>query len=180
MTLSVPIAGALGSARVELSDVINTAIHGALSSGISALGVVFLPQLSFAKGIFRGLVEKKMAPIVFDAGNALLQETHRDALDELADQLQQRQDAVQVCPVVTLADVAALFGDSVKADLLKNQDARLAPRQEEEIMALGYDRAAAVKDRLVHRDGIEPGRIFICAPQAARRADARPRVELRF
>ena len=48
--LSVPIVGELGKTKAELDDVIDTAIRGALSSGISALGFVLLPQLSFLKG----------------------------------------------------------------------------------------------------------------------------------
>ncbi len=122
-----------------------------------------------------------MAPIEFEAGRAVLDQVHQKALDTLAKQLQkQATRTVQLCPVVTLADVGALFGDTVKGTLLKNRKAGLAPQQEDELIALGYDRAVAIKDRLVHQDDIAADRIFTCAPQAARDADAKPRVELKF
>ncbi len=180
VTLSVPIVGDLGKTRVGLDDVIDTAIRGALSSGISALGFVLFPQLSFAKGIFKGLMKKTMAPIGFEAGRADLQEAHQKALDKLANQLQPQTSTVQLCPVVTYADVGARFGAPVKDNLLKDKKAELTPQQEDELIALGYDRAVVIKDRLVHQDGVAPERIFTCAPQAARDADAKPRVELRF
>ncbi len=178
--LSVPIVGVLGNTKVGLDDVIGTAIRGALSSGISALGFVLLPQLSFVKGILKGLTKKKTAPIGFEAGRADLQEAHQKALDKLAKQLQQQTTTVQLCPVITFSDVGALLGEPVKNNLLKNKKAELTPQQEDELIALGYDRAVVIKDRLVHQDDIAPDRIFTCAPQATRGADAKPRVELRF
>jgi hypothetical protein len=190
ITLDVPITGPLSEIRIGTGDIINTVMVKAVrASAVTYLTLALQPwgtALLVGKKLAEVATDKgiPLDPVAFEPGSGELGPEQRGYADKLAQVLDERPEiSVQLCPTVTPADLDALAAaqaeqareadDEEEATEESPADGAAPEEQEapefedfrEPLVALGLQRAAALKEYVVTAGGIEPARIIQCAPE---------------
>ena len=188
--LELPITGKLDSPDFDISDVLNQAITKATKEGaIASLSLLLQPYGSLIT-VARYAADKASAvhldPVVFEPASAEVDEARHDYLDKVAGIIEQRPNInIMLCGVASAYDRVEMARQATAArteDSDKKQGKDTLPPAvevpDEQLIDLADRRDAAVKDYLVGKHGIKPGRLVACQPRVDPDGGAKPRVDL--
>ncbi len=187
--LKLPIRGDLDSPDFDISDVINQAVAKATKeTAIASLTLLLQPYGSLIS-VARYAADKASAvrldPVEFSPASAELDEARHEYLGKVAGIIEKRPGInIRLCGVATAMDRDALVQQAAAArgagkdkkqgkeepPVIEIPDARL--------IELADQRDAAVKDFLIEKHGVKPGRLVACQPGIDLAAGAGPRVDL--
>ena len=127
----------------------------------------------------------RLDPVGFAAASDVLEEARHDYLDKVADIVAKRPGInIMLCGVATAYDRVELVrqAGAAQAEGKDRKQVKDAPPPvevpDEQLIELADRRDAAVKDYLVGKHGIKPGRLVACQPRIDPDGDADPRVDL--
>lgn len=165
--LEVPVAGDLSDPEFRvlgaLNPIIMKAVAGTAALAIQPLGSVLLVGTLLADQALKVTFE----PVVFDVGSTELNAGARKYLGQLANKLADKPKlAVRVCGVV--AD----------AERKKNKQGKYADTSAE-VLAIAQQRADAARAFLTI-SGVAKKQLRRCRPSFDAKADAQPRVDIKF
>ncbi len=175
--MDVPISGALSDLKVGLGDAIGKALRSALKSST----IAYLKFVNPTYGVGVTVIEKvkeqiqkiRIGPIEYEVGRSDLPTTAAKYLAETAAKLKKNTKLdVRVCPYATNKDLAAVAGKSLNEVVRKEMI--------DKVVQLGHDRAAGIKQELITRHDVAPGRVIICVTKYDKKEGAKPRVKLLF
>jgi hypothetical protein len=185
--LKLPITGKLDSPDFDVSDAINQAVAKATREGaIASLGLLLQPYGSLIT-VARYAADKASAvrldPVAFAPASAELEAERHAYLGKVAGIIEQRPGInLRLCGVATAMDRDALAAEAAgEKDGKGSKAADPKPEIEitdEQLIELADQRDAAVKDFLVARHGVQPGRLVACQPVIDPDEGAVPRVDL--
>lgn len=170
--IKVPVSGDAAAPEFSFKDAINRAVlRGIRKSGISYLKYYFQPYGSFitigeyALKAAGAVARIRLDPVFFPPGGILIAESQTGYLDRVAGLMKERPGIViKICGIAVRDEAAANGGEGKAAD--------------EALSALASIRAGLVKDYLVEKHAIDPGRLFLCNPEIEGEKGSKPRVEL--
>ena len=187
--LKLPITGAMDSPDFDISDVINQAVAKATKEGaIASLTLLLQPYgslITVARYAADQASAVRLDPVEFAAASDVLDEARHEYLDKVAGIILKRPGInIMLCGVATAYDRVELARQETASRSEgrdKKQDkAALPPVEvpEEQLIDLADRRDAAVKDYLVDKHGVKPGRLVACQPRIDPDGGATPRVDL--
>ncbi|MEC9340394.1 MAG: DUF748 domain-containing protein, partial [Pseudomonadota bacterium] len=164
--LTLPVRGNLQDPRFDLSNVMGTAMVGAVQSAVLTyvkVSVLPLAALGTVLDVVGATTQIQLSPVEFVAGESTpREEGFDDYLTELAAVAGERPGLrFRLCGLATGADVAGADEDGT-----------------DRLLALAGERASLIKRRLIEDKGIAAERLFICQPQVVDDGSP-PRVEVR-
>lgn len=157
IVLELPVSGALDSPDFAVQAVIQKALAKALQGASMAYLKYAIQPWGAVWMVGEKLTERAghiaFDPLVFQPGDSRLDKQAGNYLATLATLLQEKPFLrLTFCPITNAADSEYLAG------------APGAMATQEQLSALGAERAALVKQRLVDVFEISPGRLFSCPP----------------
>ncbi|UCC56806.1 MAG: DUF748 domain-containing protein, partial [Gammaproteobacteria bacterium] len=184
--LQLPITGDLENPDFDASDAINQAVATATKEGaLTSLTLLLQPYgslITVARYAADMASAIKLDPVVFSPGSAEIDAARHDYLDKVAGIIAQRPNInVKLCGVATTADRMALQEQAMAAIAEKKnkESEQQAPAiDDEQLVEIADQRDAAIKDYLINKHGIKPGRLVACQPAIDAEKDAEPRVDL--
>ena len=188
--LELPITGALDSPDFDISDVINQAVAKATKEGAIASLTLLLQPYGSLITVARYAADKASAvhldPVEFAPASDVLAEERHDYLDKIAGIIAKRPGInIMLCGVATAYDRVELVKQASAAqaegkDKKQAKDAPLADVEvpDDQLIGLADRRDEAIKDYLVEKRGIKPGRLVACQPRIDPDGGASPRVDL--
>jgi outer membrane protein OmpA-like peptidoglycan-associated protein len=192
--LKIPIEGDANNPDFDVTDAITTAVAKGVSAGATSYLVYALQpygaMVAVAKVAGEQASKIRLDPIVFEPGQANLDDSDRDYLSKIAKVLKERPKiAVKVCGVAVQQDIAHIqpppaktteqSGDKAAPGSKTAPPAAPPPVDEQKLTALGEQRAASVRDYLVENFKIPANRLTGCQTRLQTdRADAKPRTDL--
>ncbi|MCP4258091.1 MAG: DUF748 domain-containing protein, partial [Planctomycetes bacterium] len=188
--LDVPIKGKLDEIKIGYGGIINKVLAKALIAGTTSYLKYMFPTYGIAYTIAKKVGEEvtkvRIGPVIYEPGHAELTDTHEDFIKKIAKVMDERpQIEPQICGFMTEQDLLVVAGEKAREWYKQDDEGKqvldieaVSKDMKERVIILGYGRAKAIKDRLVSKYGIDPGRLYVCAPEYDNEADAKPRVEL--
>ena len=175
--LDVPISGPLDKLNVGISDILITALGKAIVPAASGYLVYALgPYGALAwVGMELGsrMLAVKLPPVLFEPGKTALPDTIDDYFSRLAKILQDKPEAdFRLCPKTPVWE---LKGRKEGRDTVELSDG-----EKKKLRELGQDRAAAIKEYLVEKFGVDGSRLLVCTTEIETKKSAKPRVEIRM
>jgi len=163
--LSIPITGSLDDPKFDLSDAIGQAIGGAMQKTLlTAVKIAFPLGAVVAIVDSVGTPKISVKPLEFAPGSSELTPALKSRIAEIAVYLKKKpEESPSMCGPATASDLAALLKAQPKAD-------------RSTAINLATARITAVRDELVSAHSIPAGRVFVCAPEFADKADTLPSV----
>jgi hypothetical protein len=191
--MTVPVSGNVRDPKFDVSDIINQAIGSALAETARTTLKVLFPLGALASAMLSD-GEVKLAPMPFAPGSAAAGPAGRDYVAQLHDLLAKRPGVtVALCGKAGPDDRESMLAEKTRRAAAEaatrppppgDAAPRAAPAPPTvsgaELEALANARAAAMRRLLTAGNGIDERRLLRCAPDVETRADAMPRVELRF
>ena len=182
--LKLPIKGDLENPDFDVSDVINQAVARATREGAIASLTLLLQPYGSLITVARYAADKASAvrldPVVFAPASSDLDKARHEYLDKVAGINEKRPGInIKLCGVATATDREALARQTGKGG--QQQDKPASPATEvsdERLIDLANSRDEAVKDYLVSRHGIKPGRLIACQPVIDPAEGVAPRVDM--
>ena len=177
--LTVPVGGDLGDPQFDVSDAVSQAIAGALkSTALTTLKVVF-PVAALVSLVIDADDRARLSlqPLEFAAGEAELDAEHRTRLSAVAELMKGRPGLrLKLCgkavpadwPELSLAkrqEETPLLARMQRLIGVDKQLAAALPPDRAVLAELAARRAAAAKEFLADRSGIDAGRLFECRPE---------------
>ena len=180
ISLNVPIKGPLSELNVGIGDILITALGKAIVPAASSYLVYALgPYAALAYvGIKVGekVLQVTLPPVPFAPGSAGIDDKQKKYLERIATLLKNRpRTDLQLMPVSTPQDLAPGTGPEKTAALPPRGSAR-----EKTLLALGQQRAEALRDYLARTWSIDRNRLMISMTRLAAGAREKPRVELQL
>jgi hypothetical protein len=187
--LKLPITGNLDSPDFDVSDVINQAVAKATKEGAIASLTLLLQPYGSLITVARYAADKAsavhLAPVEFSPASAELDEARHDYLGKVAGIIKKRPGInVRLCGIATALDRDAMVRQAAAAQAAgkdKKQGKEEPPAIEitdAQLVELADQRDAAVKDFLVDKLGVKPGRLVACQPGIDPDEGAGPRVDM--
>jgi hypothetical protein len=182
--LKLPIKGDLENPDFDVSDVINQAVAKATREGAIASLTLLLQPYGSLITVARYAADKASAvrldPVAFAPASSDIDKARYEYLDKVAGIIEKRPGInIKLCGVATAADREALASQSGKGGQQQDKPATAAVAvSDERLIDLANSRDDAVKDYLVSRHGIKPGRLVACQPVIDPAEGAGPRVDL--
>lgn len=188
--LEVPVNGELNNPDVNLQQVMNTALKGAMKKAsmavLSALLQPYGAMISIAQMAGEEMTKVRLAPVAFRPGLSELEPSSLDYIEKVGAMIRERSSLkIKLCGVTNTQDNDLLLieshkdsggeekintstgvpadGESIKVDMEKMQ-------------ALGHERALAVKSHLENTVGVNSSQLFMCLPKHL--SNGAPGVEL--
>lgn len=189
ISLKLPISGDLDSPHFDLGDVINKAVARATKEGaITSLTLLLQPYGSLIT-VARYAADKASAvrldPVEFAPASAEIDAARHDYLGKVAGIIKKRPGInIRLCGVATPRDREALVQKAAEtqaagSDKKKDGDQPPVPGiPDSQLIELADGRDAAIKDYLVGKHGVKPGRLVACQPAIDPDEGAGPRVDL--
>lgn len=185
--LQVPVTGALNDPDVDLQQVINKALSGAMKkASMLVLKTLLQPYgalISVAQMAGEKMTQVTLAPVQFAAGQAQLDEVARDYGRKLAEMISEREAlTLRLCGVANRQDLEALPGgnDDAEAELTPEARAEQEQLQRESLIALAGSRTEAFRHYLQNELGVKSSQLVVCLPKYSASANAVSGVELSF
>lgn len=181
--LKIPVSGDLQSPDFDISNVMNKAIATALKkTTVTYLKYALQPYgalLILGEAVGSQVGKVGFTPVEFDPGQAELNQAAIEYMARLGGILEQRPEMrLQLCGVATVQDLP----EEQLAALRKQQDEQASLTLDEDskatLLAIAEQRAARVKQFLVEKYSVEPGRLFTCLPKYELQPEALPRVDV--
>ena len=192
--LSLPIRGDLANPDLDISDAVAQAVAGALKSTVMTTLKLAFPVVTLISMAVDAEDQSRLAlaPLAFAPGADDLSDDHRKTLTSVAELMRARPgltltlcgkaDAVDWPPLAERRRAAAkpLLARLERMVGVQRDAADAGPADHDALAGLADSRAAAAKEFLVDKGGIDPGRLFACRAEveAVTAADKGPRVEL--
>lgn len=152
--LNIPVTGNISDPSFNFSDILKqasakatrSASMGLLKHALQPYGtMITVAELAYKGG--KKLTAIKLTPIGYQAASAGLEGTQVDYLEKIAALMKERPDiGVTLCGIATRDELAAEQADEILLELAQN-------------------RAAGVKNHLVHRLEIDASRLYSCLPK---------------
>lgn len=183
--LEVPVTGPLNDPNVDLQQVINKALGGAVKkASMMVLKAMLQPYgtlISVVQMAGEKMAQITLAPVEFAAGQAELSEMAKDYAGKLADMINQREAlTLRMCGVANREDFDALLAASgIEAATLEAR-AEQEQLQREALNALADSRTEALRQHLQHELGVKSSQLVVCLPRYSSKAKAVSGVELSF
>lgn len=186
--LEVPVNGEMNNPDVNLQQIINTALKGAMKkASMAVLSTLLQPygaMISIAQMAGEEMTKVHLAPVTFQPGQAVLDSSSRDYVEKVGGMIRERPSLkVKLCGVTNAKDNALLLIESngetppatdakiVNAESSNVQssesvlEAELPAVDTEKMQALGHERALAVKAYLENDLGVNSSQLFMCLPK---------------
>jgi hypothetical protein len=181
--LKLPIKGDLDNPDFDASDVINQAVARATREGAIASLTLLLQPYGSLITVARYAADKASAvrldPVVFAPASSDLDKARHEYLDKVAGIIEKRPGInIKLCGVATAADRDALARRTGKDGQQDKPATAAVAVSDEQLIDLANSRDTAVKEYLVSRHGIKPGRLVACQPVIDPAEGAGPRVDL--
>lgn len=181
IALDVPLSGPVSELDVGVSDVLITALGKAIVPAASGYLMYALGPYGALAYVGMKVGEKmlvvELPPVVFMQQEISLTEEHVKYLQRIGKILQDRPEAdIQLCPRVasweflTEQERTAIKGDIIEVD----------EKKQNELLALGQQRAVAVQSLLAKDYGITQNRLLICDTKIDTKKHAVPAVLLQL
>jgi len=185
--IHVPLGGDLSSPEFGYADAINQALGKAMkTTALTFLKYYFQPYGALIT--VAELANKAMAirldPLAFAPGSSALDANAVNYLDKVGGLMKARPKLrIRLCGKAVAADAAALKQAKAppppKESDKTSGDGKTKPLTEKErLEALAKARAVGIRDFLVKKFAVDPGRLFVCLPEAQPDDKEKPRVEL--
>lgn len=183
--LEVPVTGALNDPSVDLQQVINKALSGAVKkASMLVLKTMLQPYgalISVAQMAGDKMTQVTLAPVQFAAGNAELNEVARDYAAKLGDMIKEREAlTLRLCGVANRQDLDVLTGGGDGAAPPPEARAEQEQLHREALTALAGSRTEAFRHYLQNELGVKSKQLVVCLPKYSAKADAVGGVELSF
>ncbi|MCW8831012.1 MAG: hypothetical protein OQK32_05755, partial [Gammaproteobacteria bacterium] len=164
--LEIPVSGDIESPEFDPKDAIvqatSTAITAAVIQYYTPFGLVFA-----AESLFDLATTLNFDPVLFDAGETVLNATDKEQLDRLAALMLERPGIhLTLCGISNRADKDRLFPVSDKA--ATSEQKQTIPLSKENIASLKQLaglRSANTKNYLVNEKAVKAGRLIECSPE---------------
>ncbi len=181
ITLNIPLSGPIDSLNVGISDILITALSKAIVPAASGYLMYTLgPYGALAwvgMKVGEKMLEIRLPPVVFAPGESAVPDELKDYFDRLAKILQDKPtEDFQLCPKSSAWE---LISESEKEKLNKKEP-ELSGKDREQLMALGQERAANIKEYLIRNYGIDKDRLLICTTRIEVEKSAKPRVDIQM
>ena len=186
--------GDLANPDLDISDAVAQAVAGALKSTVMTTLKLAFPVVTLISMAVDAEDQSRLAlaPLAFAPGADDLSDDHRKTLTSVAELMRARPgltltlcgkaDAVDWPPLAERRRAAAkpLLARLERMVGVQRDAADAGPADHDALAGLADSRAAAAKEFLVDKGGIDPGRLFACRAEveAVTAADKGPRVEL--
>lgn len=183
--LEVPVTGALNDPNVDLQQVINKALSGAVKkASMLVLKTMLQPYgalISVAQMAGEKMTQVTLAPVQFAAGKAELDNVAKDYAGKLAAMINEREAlTLTLCGVSNRQDLGALLGITDAAALTAEVRAEQEPLQREALTALAGSRTEAFRHYLQSEHGVKTKQLVVCLPKYSSKTNAVSGVELSF
>ncbi len=180
ISLDLPVKGPLSNLRVGIGDILITALGKAIVPAASSYLVYALgPYAALAYvGVRVGekMMQVSLPPVPFTPGSAGIDDKQKKYLERIATLLKNRpRTDLQLMPVSTPQDLAPGSGAEKRAILPPP-----GSDQEKTLLALGQQRAEALRDYLATTWSIDRNRLMISMTRLAAGNTEKPRVELQL
>jgi hypothetical protein len=177
--LNIPLQGPISELDVGISDVIITALSKAIVPAASGYLMYALGPYGALAYVGMKVGEKMLQvdlpPVQFELTETTVTDEHKKYLERVAGILTDKPETdIQICPQVVSWEFMS------EQDREKNgaKEIEVNEKDREDLIALGQQRAEAVKQYLLRQHNIDEGRLLICDTQIAAEKDALPVVFL--
>ncbi len=177
--LDVPISGPLDKLNVGIADILITALGKAIVPAASGYLVYALGPYGALAWVGMELGSRMMAvklpPVLFEPGKTALPDTIDDYFSRLAKILQDKPEAdFRLCPKTSVWELME------KEKKEGDETPELSTKMKEQLKQLGQERAAAIKEYLIEKFGVDGSRLLVCSTEIETKKSAKPRVEIRM
>lgn len=188
--LEVPVNGEVNNPEVNLQQIMNTALKGAMKKAsmavLSALLQPYGAMISIAQMAGEEMTTVRLAPVEFRPGLAELEPSSLDYMEKVGAMMRERSSLdIKLCGVTNAQDNDFLLVEASKtsagdenpsASTSAPIDGELIKIDMGKMQTLGHERALAVKSHLETTVGVSASQLFMCLPKHL--ADGSPGVEL--
>lgn len=183
--LEVPVTGPLNDPNVDLQQVINKALGGAVKkASMMVLKAMLQPYgtlISVVQMAGEKMTQVSLAPVHFASGQAELSDVAKDYAGKLAGMINQREAlTLRLCGLANREDFDALLTASGIEAATEEARAEQEQLQRESLTALADSRTEAVRQHLQHELGVKSSQLVVCLPKYSSKANAVSGVELSF
>lgn len=180
ISLDIPIRGPMSELDVGIADVLITALGKAIVPAASG-------YLMYALGPYGALayvglkvgekmLEVKLPPVVFLPQATAINTEHEKYLERVGRILKDRPETdMQLCPIVPAWEI---LGEEERA--AAGETVNVGEKDEERLLALGQQRAEAIRDYLVKSAAVAKDRLLICTTRIATEKKVQPSVLLQI
>ena len=167
--LDIPVTGDIDNPEFDPKDAIvkasSTAITAAVIQYYTPFGLVFA-----AEALFDLTTALDFDPVLFEAGETVLNATHKEQLDKLSALMIERPGIhLTLCGMSNNLDRAKIFPELVKADKITQQEKiEIKPVSKENLTVLKQlagSRSANTKNYMVNEKKVNASRLIECSPE---------------
>jgi Domain of Unknown Function (DUF748) len=175
--LEVPVTGELNNPDVDLQQVINTALKGAMKkASLTMLTTLLQPygaMISIAQMAGEEMTKVRLEPVVFSQGQASIDVASIDYVNKVGAMIKARPSLkIKLCAMTNVEDLNFLKAQS-SAAVKRSAEVEVSAAQQplnddvfrEKLQQLGLNRARSLKDYLQSEIGIESSQLLMCLPK---------------
>lgn len=181
--LKVPVDGNLDDPNIDVNQIINKALGGAMKkASISALKFMLQPystMISVAKFAGEQMSKIRLDPIVYEAGSNVLNEGVKDYVEKIASILTTKKSlSVKVCGLTNSEDEQFIRLANPVADPKAYDSVAYQKQLDKSLNQLSHDRSAGFKLYLIDTFNIDKNRLLTCLPDHSNEKAAVSGIEL--
>jgi len=175
--LEIPVTGELNNPNVDLQQIVNTALKGAMKKAslamLSALLQPYGAMISIAQMAGEEMTKVRLESVNFAQGQADVDLDSIDYASKVGAMIKARPSLkIKLCGLTNLEDLNFLITQNTQRSetmaVAKNTDALPQFQQDafrEELQQLGLDRALSLKSYFQNQIGISESQLMMCLPK---------------
>lgn len=165
--LRVPVTGALDDPDIDLDQIINKALGGAIKkASISMLKFMLQPYstvISVAKFAGDQVAKVRLDPVVYATGEGAMDESAKDYAEKIAKILISKKSLqLKVCGSTNKSDEEHFL--SAQKELKPEQDLPIKTMVSKQINDLAHTRSNGFRQYLIDNFGVQKEKLLICLP----------------